>query len=147
MPHDLHTEIEIDAPAQTVWDVLVDFPSYGSWNPFVTHIEGTLAPKARLRVKLKPPGGPAMKIRPQLVEVEPGKRFEWVGHLGIRGLFDGAHRFEVIPLSAERTRLVQAEHFNGILVPLVRKLLDGKTRQGFEAMNEAVKRRAETRTR
>jgi hypothetical protein len=143
MSHDLHTEIEIDAPAQAVWDVLADFAAYPAWNPFVKRIEGTLAKDARLRVQLQPPGGSAMSFRPRVIELEPGKRFAWLGRLGIRGLFDGAHRFEVIALKPDRTRLVQAEHFSGILVPLLRKQLDGKTRQGFEAMNEAVKRRAE----
>lgn len=26
--------VEINAPAQLVWDTLVDFPRYGEWNPF-----------------------------------------------------------------------------------------------------------------
>lgn len=29
------TCIEINAPLSTAWDVLLDFPSYPDWNPFV----------------------------------------------------------------------------------------------------------------
>ncbi|KIM80131.1 hypothetical protein PILCRDRAFT_44247, partial [Piloderma croceum F 1598] len=31
------TRIEIDAPIETVWVTLLDFPSYPNWNPFVTN--------------------------------------------------------------------------------------------------------------
>ena len=41
------------------------------------------------------------------------------------------------------TRLVQQEHFRGILVPLVARTLDRGTLPAFVGMNEALKRRAE----
>ncbi len=34
--------IEIAAPAQTVWDILTDMPSYSAWNPFCIRAESTL---------------------------------------------------------------------------------------------------------
>jgi hypothetical protein len=40
-------------------------------------------------------------------------------------------------------RFVHGESFRGLLVPLLRKNLDGPTRAGFTAMNEALKQRAE----
>lgn len=143
MRHEISTEIEIHAPADRVWHVLTDFASYPSWNPFVTRISGTPAIGERLTVHLVPPGGRGMTFSPRVVELEPGKMFAWLGHLGIRGLFDGAHRFELVPLDGDRTRLVQSEQFSGLLVRLLKKTLDTSTRDGFVAMNEAVKRRAE----
>jgi hypothetical protein len=41
------------------------------------------------------------------------------------------------------TRLVHAEEFTGLLVPVLAKTLDKKTRAGFEAMNVAMKERIE----
>ncbi len=143
MRHEISTEIEIDAPADRVWQVLTDFASYPDWNPFVTQITGTLATGERLTVRLQPPGGRGMTFSPRVVELEPSKVFAWLGNLGIRGIFDGAHRFELVPLDGDRTRLVQSEQFSGLLVRLLKKTLDTSTRDGFVAMNEAVKRRVE----
>ena len=35
--------VEITAPAEQVWDVLVDFERYREWNPFCVEAEGILA--------------------------------------------------------------------------------------------------------
>ena len=32
---ELHSEIEINAPVERVWEVLTDFASYPRWNPFI----------------------------------------------------------------------------------------------------------------
>ena len=37
---ELHSEIEIAASAQRVWDILTDFSSYPQWNPFIRRISG-----------------------------------------------------------------------------------------------------------
>jgi uncharacterized protein YndB with AHSA1/START domain len=31
---EIHTEIEINSPAEKVWRVLTDFATYPEWNPF-----------------------------------------------------------------------------------------------------------------
>jgi uncharacterized protein YndB with AHSA1/START domain len=56
---ELHTEIEIDAPAERVWRLLTDFASYPRWNPFIRTISGRPIPGERLEVRLEPPGGGA----------------------------------------------------------------------------------------
>ena len=60
------------------------------------------------------------------------------------GVFDGRHIFELEPTPVG-TRLVQREEFTGILVPLFARSLDKGTKAGFEAMNLAIKQRAEAR--
>ncbi len=138
----LHTGIEIDATPEVVWEILMDFESFPEWNPFVVSIAGETAVGGRLDVTLQPPGGRAMHFRPRVTAVEPGRYFEWLGKVGIRGLFDGRHRYR-IEATSHGTRLVQSEDFTGILVPVLSRSLDGATRRGFEAMNRALKERAE----
>lgn len=50
----------IEASAEKVWEVLVDFGRYGDWNPFCVAAEGTLALGEPLKMTLKnylEPGG------------------------------------------------------------------------------------------
>jgi hypothetical protein len=51
----LHSAIEIDTAPRRVWDILTDFDSYPTWNPFVTRITGAARVGARLDVRLQPP--------------------------------------------------------------------------------------------
>jgi hypothetical protein len=142
MPTELHTEILIDAPPATVWAVLTDFADYPDWNPFLTSSMGTLAVGERLVIRLAPPGGKRVTFKPTVTEVDSGRSFEWLGRLVLPGVFDGRHRFALLP-EGDGTRLLQTERFAGVLVPLMRRSLDTHTRAGFEAMNHALKARAE----
>jgi hypothetical protein len=47
---EIETEIEIFASAQRVWSVLLDFPAYSKWNPFVRVIGGLAKKGDRLTV-------------------------------------------------------------------------------------------------
>jgi hypothetical protein len=58
-------------------------------------------------------------------------------------VFDGEHIFTIEPSGDGGSRFVQRERFNGVLVPLVGGMLR-KTEQGFAAMNEELKKRAES---
>ena len=81
-------------------------------------------------------------MKPVLTEVANARVLEWWGHLGVRGIFDGRHRFELHP-AGSGTRFVQSETFTGALVPLVARSLDRGTAAGFALMNSALKDRAE----
>jgi hypothetical protein len=138
----IETQIDIEAPPEKVWAALLDFASYPSWNPFIPAISGEPAPGARLEVRLRPPGGAGMTVRPTVLEATPGRRLRWLGKLGVRGIFDGEHRFELEPLAGGRTRFTHAERFSGLLVPLLGGVLRS-TERGFRAMNDALKARVE----
>ncbi|MEY2476288.1 MAG: hypothetical protein QOG87_1603 [Actinomycetota bacterium] len=142
MRKQLRTTVDIDAAPERVWAVLTDFARYPDWNPFVTSISGDLAEGSRLRVRLTPPAGRAMTFKPRVTAVEPGRTLEWLGHLAIRGIFDGRHRFELMP-TATGTRLTHGESFSGVLVRAMARSLDSSTLAGFVAMNEALKTRVE----
>ena len=138
------TDVEIDAPPARVWAVLTDFEAYDEWNPFA-RIVGRPNVGANLHVRLTPPGGRAMTFRPEVTVVEPNRELRWLGHLYVSGLFDGEHRFVLEPLDdGARTRFVHAETFRGALAGPLLWMAGDDTRAGFEAMNDALKRRAES---
>ncbi len=145
MRHHLHTEIEIDATPDVVWGVLTDLHGYAAWNPFITSAEGVAEVGEQLTNRMEPPGGKAITFRPRVTGVEAGTSFEWLGRLGVRGVFDGRHRFELEP-TATGTRVVHSEEMTGLLVRVLRRSLDSHTKAGFELMNAALKTRAEAIT-
>lgn len=142
MRHRISAEVDIGAPPDAVWAQLTDLPGWQDWNPFIPSAAGTVEPGQRLALRLQPPGGRALPVRPTVTEVVHGAAFEWLGHLGVPGLFDGRHRFELAP-TAQGTRLRQSESFSGLLVRPLRGFLDGRTLAGFRAMNDALRRRVE----
>jgi hypothetical protein len=141
--HHLETQIEIEASVEQVWALLIDFPSYPRWNPFVRSIEGTLEVGQSLKVFIQPPGASGMRFRPTVLGLQPNRELRWKGKLFLPGLFDGEHYFKLEARPGGGTTFHQGETFSGLLVPLCRRSLDGATKQGFVAMNEAVKREAE----
>jgi hypothetical protein len=138
----LSAHVDIGATPERVWDVLTDLAAYQEWNPFIVRAEGVVGPGRRLTLRMQPVGGRAMTLRPRLVEVAAGRELRWRGRLGLPGLMDAEHTFELQPQPGG-TRLVQSETFRGILVPFVAASLDRSTLPAFEAMNEALRRRAE----
>jgi hypothetical protein len=140
---ELRTEVEVEAPAERVWQVLTDFQRYPEWNPQIIRIIGELRRGATLQFEGRTGEKGTMKFRPALLVVEPNCELRWLGRLWLPGLFDGEHRFQIDPLGEGRVRFRQSEQFRGLLVPLLWLLIGRSTEQGFRAMNAALKARAE----
>jgi hypothetical protein len=138
----IQTEILILADTAKVWDVLMNFDSYPKWNPFITSISGERKLGNRLTVSINPPGGKGMTFKPNILTLEANKEFRWKGKLGINGIFDGEHYFILESVDKDITKFIHGEKFSGLLVPLVGKMLD-KTQNGFQLMNESIKKECE----
>lgn len=144
MQVNIETSIEIDAPAALVWAVLVDFDAYFEWNPFLLGVQGSTIPGQRLRVSIRPPGSASMSFKPRVLAVTGGRELRWLGRFVVPGLFDGEHYFRLEPTGPARVEFIQGETFSGLLVGLAKDSLLTSTRVGFEEMNRALKRRAES---
>ncbi len=141
---ELYSVIEIEAPAQKVWEILFDFDSYPEWNPFIRKIKGKVEEGQKIEAFLQPQGSKGMSFSPRIVKVEPYREFRWLGRFILPKLFDGEHIFELKELKSNKTLFVQREKFRGILVPMIMKNFGEKTQKGFEEMNKALKERAES---
>jgi hypothetical protein len=143
---EIHTEIEINAPADKVWRVLTAFADFPEWNPFVRRVEGEVSVGARLDVYIQPSGGKGMSFRPTILVAEPNRELRWLGRLWLPGIFDGEHSFSIEPLGEVCVRFIQRERFKGLLLPILWKMVDGDIQRGFNEMNQALKVRAESAT-
>ena len=143
MARSLETSIDIEAPPQDVWAVLLDLPAYGDWNPFIVAAEGTAEPGERLTLRMQV-AGKSFTLRPTVHTRTEAQVLRWRGSVGVRGLFDGEHVHELQPIPTG-TRYVQRERFTGVLLPLMARTVDA-TERAFGQMNLALKQRAEART-
>lgn len=139
----LQTEIEIDAPAELIWKLILDFPAYPEWNPFIRSIGGSPSLGSKLAVQLQLPGSKPMAFRPDVLRLLPGRELRWKGRVLISGIFDGEHWFMIYPLAPDKVRFVQGERFSGVLAPFILPFLRKRTLEGFRRMNLALKERGE----
>lgn len=140
----IQTEITINAPCDIIWEVLMDFEKYSSWNPFIQSISGEPQVGSTLKVEIHPPEAKSMVFKPKVLNVVPQSEFRWLGKGPLPGLFDGEHLFKLESIEETKTRFIHEEEFTGVLVGLSKKLLD-KTEVGFSHMNEALKEECEKR--
>ena len=139
----LETEIDINAPREKVWNILVNFENYPQWNPFIKSIRGDLKVRKRLEVLIQLPGSKTFRVTPKVTSYKQFHRFSWLGSVFIYGLFDGHHIFELEENGDQGIKFIHKEEFSGILVPLMWGQLKTKTREGFELMNQSIKELAE----
>ena len=146
MTADLTTFVDIDATAERVWQVLADLPAYAEWNPFVTEADGALVVGSRLSVSVPPVNALVQAhLRPTVVEVVPLRRLRLRSQLirpAVPGLFD-VDLIMTITDQDSGVRLWQQDRFRGLLAPLLIRSLNRHRAAAFDAMNEALKRRAE----
>jgi hypothetical protein len=139
----LHTVVAIDAPAEVVWDLLVDFEGHRDWDPFFTKLEGDLTPGETLDIVIGDPADGGMAFTPEVLVVDEDRELRWIGRLVLPGVFDGEHVFRLEPQEHGGVLLTHEEFFTGPVVPFFWEQLDTETRAGFEEFNAALKERAE----
>jgi hypothetical protein len=138
----IQTEIEIHATPEITWKILMDFDHYPEWNPFIKSIAGEQMVGSQLTAFIQPPGQKGMTFTPIVLKCEAHEEFRWLGKLWGGGFFNGEHYFILNKLGTNSTQFIHGEKFTGILVGLLSGLLK-KTKNGFEAMNKALKEKAE----
>jgi hypothetical protein len=141
----ISTSLAINASPQQVWQVLTNFNSYPTWNPFIKSICGELQEGKALTATMQQANSKPMTFKPKILTVAENKELVWLGHFLIKGLFDGEHRFELVDNKNGTTTFIQSEKFGGILIPLFKKMILEKTVKGFEMMNEALKVEVESK--
>lgn len=140
MKHQIITSITINADIKTVWEIFADFEAYPNWNPFIKSIKGEIAVGKKFHAEIG-----SMKFKPMTKVFQIKEEFTWLGRLFIPGIFDGRHSFIFEETKYGKTVMIQKEHFNGILVPFMRKKLDSEIADGFKLMNVKLKELAESK--
>jgi hypothetical protein len=135
----IETTIIIKAPIEKVWSIFTNFNEYPKWNPFIISVKGEVKVGHQIETTVQLEGMSEQVFKPQILEFGKNYRLRWLGKLGTKGIFDGEHYFQLKVIDSQKTELIHGENFSGILSGLLLKMIGEKTKNGFEAMNEALK--------
>lgn len=158
----IRSSIAISAPKQKVWDVLVDFPSYSEWNPYIRTVElisdkdkkplasHTVALGQHVRLRLHTP--PTMNDADTKASVteeiithfdSDTFRFAWRFATPSRWLIT-AQRWQVLREGPEGETIYESwEFFGGLAAYAIRFFMGTKLQAAFDTMSHALKERAE----
>ena len=140
---EVRSEIEINSYPESVWKILTDFATYDQWNPFINKIIGLPTEGSKIDIYIETPSGKNRKYSPRITKVEEGRELRWFGKSSPPGFLNAEHIFTIEELQPESVRFIQREVFDGLLTRLFGKGLDRDVMQGFQDMNDALKKRAE----
>lgn len=145
----IHTQIQINAPARVVWDIVTDPDRYPDWNPFIPRISlksEQVAVGTEFDLDCQMTDSQLLKNEREVVlEVDPDQftfRMGTSRTCGRPGVV--SNRCQICrPIGEGQTEYINYEEFTGILAPLVYLLYSGKLRAAFQKHNTALKLRAE----
>lgn len=149
-----HASIEIDAPLDVVWQVMLDTARYGEWNPFVVRAETAQPPAVgnpiTLHVRWR--GGKGTRSPERISAIEQPATaadgtttaclsYVFEGWPAKLGLVRGTRHQRLSQRPGEATTYDTVEEFSG---PLVKLAGPGRVADGFRRHAAALKQRAES---
>lgn len=138
--------VTVEAPAETVWRVLIDFDRYGEWNPFTPSVQAALRIGGRVDM-LVAMGRFRLAQTETICALEPPTLLAWRTTIGARWLLQAVREQRLEVLDEARCRYTTSDEFKGVLMPFVILFAGGFVRRGFNDVAKALKRRAEQSSR
>ena len=137
------TTFPVAASAATVWAILVDFERWSKWNPSVPSISGEARLGSTLAMTLAMPRRPSAKVKAEITELVPERRFCW--HGAVRGdrFFAGTRELEVDPQPDGTVLVTHVETVTGLFFPVFRAIMGNAIQEHHDNLNTALKDRAE----
>jgi S-(hydroxymethyl)glutathione synthase len=151
----IKTEIEINAPAHIVWNILDDTNYYHEWNSTVLSMVGKTTLGQKLALKFSP-ADKVLNIHVRISRLVALREFRWGGKLPERifqpNFFEkrvfplllvGDHALIVEPKGEDRCRFIHTEDFGGLISTLLWKKIGPENSKAYNKMNAELKARAE----
>ncbi|MDB5393326.1 MAG: hypothetical protein JWM91_832 [Rhodospirillales bacterium] len=137
--------VEIDAPASVVWEVLVDLPKYGEWNPFCVKCESTLEMGAPVNMTIASLWDPSELnvVTEYLCAFEPEKLLSWEMYWTEAWPYAGRRDQVIERLGPDRCAYYSTDAFLGDTAIHIVRFGMGWISAAFTATAHALKARAE----
>jgi hypothetical protein len=134
-----HASRRIAAAPDRVWALLVDLPSWASWNPTIVSVEGDITPGGTVRLVAAVNRQRTFTLR--VTELVPPRRMVWASGMPL-GLFRGVRTYSLTPAGEEGTDFAMTEAYSGALAGLIGRSIPDLG-PSFEAFADALKAAAE----
>lgn len=141
----IESTIDVDAPIDRVWAILVDLDAYGAWNPFTPRIDASLrvGEPVVLHVAMKP--GEKLLVQTEICSANDpvARELGWGMTMGAPFLLKANRIQRLTALEGGGTRYHTSDVFSGLLTPLVMALYRVHIQRGFDEVARALARRAQ----
>ncbi|MBV6494597.1 MAG: hypothetical protein LDLANPLL_02630 [Turneriella sp.] len=141
------TEIEINAEADKIWQTIIDFAAYDSWNPIMQKVTGKPHKGDEVSFSIVVLPGVFLPITACKVLVADAKErhLRWKGPAIpiVKEVLSGEHFFMVQEKSPGKCRFIHGENFTGIMAPILNPVLSQRLTALYGQMNQALKIRCE----
>lgn len=144
--HQIHSEATINAPAELVWETLMDFDSYPNWARSFLGLSGDIRDGGQIIGKFQTkPNGKPLSVKHRLILVE-GSHFGWSEtNLGVKD----NHQFIVEKVNDQQTKFIHSDEFNGLLTGFITRAFLGGAENGlriYAEFCESIKEESERRS-
>jgi len=135
------TRIDIGAPADKIWEILIDLPRWPKWNTTIDRTVGHIKRGAKVTVFVKQNPGRAFPLR--VTELDAPHLMVWAGGMPL-GLFTGTRVYELTTSAAAATVFSMREDYTGPLAGLIARSIPD-LQPAFDEFAQCLKREAEKR--
>ncbi len=139
----IHSSIDIEAPASLVWAILTDFDAYKRWNPYLRAVLGKPTTGDTLSIALQGRTRAVTSISSLLTRVREPREMRWRQRLVAPGIYTTEHSLRIETLPAGGVRFHQTEQIKGLFASFLGRGSRRATEESFHAMSHALKTRAE----
>jgi hypothetical protein len=139
----LEHRLGVRAPAGVVWEILADVRTWPEWSTLYSKASGVIGFGERLKLEVSLPGQAPQAIEPVIFEWEPHEMIHW-RLKSMAGLIENVRFLEVEALSEAGCIFSNGEIYGGLMGPSREAVKQRSViRQGFQALGEAMRDRAE----
>ena len=135
-------EIVINAPAQLVWDVILDFANYGLWNPFCPGMKGEAVIGSPLEMQVDLGDGLQTQVE-YVTKLEPFHTIVWSMENKPGDPIHADRTQRITAIDENSCRYWSVDEFSGEFAGPMIEQLGKQVEQGFNGCAAGLKARAE----
>lgn len=141
----INVEVEIKAPAETVWSVLTDFANYAQWNPLMKSVEGEAKLNSQIKATIEAPGQKPINLKPKITTLIENEELAWRVRVVIPGILDMNHQHLIEKVSDDTVKYIQRETVTGLLSKSFLNKNKRNIEFAYTVINRALKSHCESK--